>query len=65
MLLDQSDLSAERYIDESRQRMKMAVIVHHSTVLSGLDSMPPTFLMYRQFLQWVGGLGIVIFVVAI
>ncbi len=36
-----------------------------ATVLSGLDAMPPTFLMYRQFLQWMGGLGIVIFVVAV
>lgn len=36
-----------------------------ATVLSGLDNMPPSFLLYRQFLQWMGGLGIVIFVVAI
>ncbi len=36
-----------------------------ATVLSGLDHMQPTFLMYRQFLQWMGGLGIVIFVVAV
>ncbi len=36
-----------------------------ATILSGLDDMPPTFLMYRQFLQWMGGLGIVIFVVAV
>jgi trk system potassium uptake protein TrkH len=36
-----------------------------ATILSGLDSLPPTFLMYRQFLQWMGGLGIVIFVVAV
>ena len=36
-----------------------------ATVLSGLDNMPASFLLYRQFLQWMGGLGIVIFVVAI
>ncbi|WP_404343535.1 TrkH family potassium uptake protein [Pseudoalteromonas mariniglutinosa] len=36
-----------------------------ATILSGLDDMPPSFLLYRQFLQWMGGLGIVIFVVAI
>lgn len=36
-----------------------------STILTGLDDMPPTFLLYRQFLQWMGGLGIVIFVVAV
>ena len=36
-----------------------------ATVLSELDGMPKSFLMYRQFLQWLGGLGIVIFVVAV
>jgi trk system potassium uptake protein TrkH len=36
-----------------------------ATVLSGLDDFPKTFLMYRQFLQWLGGLGVVIFVVAL
>ncbi|MFC0444705.1 TrkH family potassium uptake protein [Pseudidiomarina halophila] len=36
-----------------------------ATILVGLDAMPPSFLMYRQFLQWTGGLGVVIFVVAI
>lgn len=36
-----------------------------ATILSGLDHMPKTFLLYRQFLQWLGGLGIVIFVVAV
>ncbi|WP_308872873.1 potassium transporter TrkG [Thiothrix subterranea] len=28
-----------------------------ATILVGLDSMPPSFLLYRQFLQWMGGLG--------
>ncbi len=36
-----------------------------ATVLSGLDQMPLSFLLYRQFLQWLGGLGVVIFVVAV
>ena len=36
-----------------------------ATILTGLDDMPRSFLMYRQFLQWLGGLGVVIFVVAI
>lgn len=36
-----------------------------ATILSGLDALPPSFLLYRQFLQWLGGLGIVIFVVAV
>lgn len=36
-----------------------------ATILSGLDHMPKTFLLYRQFLQWLGGLGVVVFVVAV
>ncbi len=36
-----------------------------ATILDNLDSRPKAFLMYRQFLQWLGGLGVVIFVVAI
>jgi trk system potassium uptake protein len=36
-----------------------------ATILSGLDGMPAAFLMYRQFLQWMGGVGVVLFVVAI
>lgn len=36
-----------------------------ATILSGLDQLPPSFLMYRQFLQWMGGLGVVLFVVAV
>lgn len=36
-----------------------------ATILVGLDDMPVGFLMYRQFLQWLGGLGVVIFVVAV
>ncbi len=36
-----------------------------ATILVGLDDMPRSFLLYRQFLQWTGGLGVVIFVVAV
>lgn len=36
-----------------------------ATILSNLDQLPKSFLLYRQFLQWMGGLGIVIFVVAV
>lgn len=36
-----------------------------ATILTGLDDMPKSFLLYRQFLQWMGGLGVVIFVVAV
>jgi trk system potassium uptake protein TrkH len=36
-----------------------------ATVMSGLDQMPHALLLYRQFIQWVGGLGVIIFLVAI
>lgn len=35
-----------------------------ATVLTGLDDMPRSLLFYRQQLQWLGGLGIIVLVVA-
>ncbi|NQY51294.1 MAG: potassium transporter [Piscirickettsiaceae bacterium] len=36
-----------------------------ATVLINLDSFPKSILLYRQFLQWLGGMGIVVLAVAI
>ena len=36
-----------------------------STVLSGLDHMPPGLLLWRSMLQWVGGIGIIVTAVAL
>lgn len=36
-----------------------------ATVLAGLDDMPHSLLYYRQQLQWLGGMGIVILAVAV
>ncbi|MEX0915240.1 MAG: TrkH family potassium uptake protein [Wenzhouxiangellaceae bacterium] len=36
-----------------------------ATVLSGLEEMPVSILWYRQQLQWMGGLGIIVLAVAI
>jgi trk system potassium uptake protein TrkH len=36
-----------------------------ATVLTGLDNLPKAVLFYRQFLQWLGGMGIVVLAVAI
>lgn len=36
-----------------------------ATVLTGLDSMPHALLWYRQQLQWMGGMGIIVLAVAI
>jgi trk system potassium uptake protein TrkH len=35
-----------------------------ATVLVGLDSLPKSILYYRQQIQWLGGMGIVILAVA-
>ena len=36
-----------------------------STVLSGLDAMPPGILLWRSILQWIGGIGIIVMAIAI
>ncbi len=36
-----------------------------ATVLSGLDHMPPSILFWRSMLQWLGGIGIIVLVVAV
>ena len=36
-----------------------------ATVMSGLDTMPHAILWYRQQLQWMGGMGIIVLAVAI
>lgn len=36
-----------------------------ATVIKGLDQLPISILFYRQFLQWLGGIGIIVIAVAI
>jgi trk system potassium uptake protein TrkH len=36
-----------------------------ATVLSSIDTLPPSILYYRQQLQWFGGLGIIVLAVAV
>ena len=36
-----------------------------ATVLTGIDRLPPSILYYRQQLQWLGGMGIVVLAVAV
>ena len=36
-----------------------------ATILTGLDSAPRSILLYRQLLQWVGGLGIIVLALAV
>lgn len=55
----------EASITDSVFESVSALTTTGATILSDLDKLPRSFLMYRQFLQWLGGLGVVIFVVAI
>ncbi|MBY4677726.1 TrkH family potassium uptake protein [Marinobacterium arenosum] len=36
-----------------------------ATVITGIDTLPPSILYYRQQLQWLGGMGIIVLAVAI
>ena len=36
-----------------------------ATVLSGLDSLPESILFYRQLLQWMGGMGLIVLAIAV
>ena len=36
-----------------------------ATVISGLDTLPESILFYRQLIQWLGGIGIVVIAVAV
>ena len=36
-----------------------------ATVITGLDHLPPSILFYRQQLQWLGGMGMIVLAVAI
>jgi len=36
-----------------------------ATVIVGLDTLPKAILFYRQFLQWMGGMGIIVLAVAV
>lgn len=36
-----------------------------ATVIVGLDSLPQSILLYRQLLQWMGGIGIIVVAVAV
>jgi trk system potassium uptake protein TrkH len=36
-----------------------------ATVLTGIDALPESILFYRQLLQWLGGMGIIVLAVAI
>ena len=36
-----------------------------ATTIVGLDSLPKSILLYRQLLQWIGGMGLIVLAVAV
>ena len=36
-----------------------------ATVITGLDELPRSLLLYRQLLQWLGGMGLIVLAIAI
>jgi len=61
LLLQQPDLS---YVDAVFESMS-GLTTTGATILTNLDELPRGVLYYRQQLQWLGGLGIVVLAVAI
>ncbi|MGX2968832.1 TrkH family potassium uptake protein [Ursidibacter sp. B-7004-1] len=61
ILLEQPDLNFSESIFESFSGLTTT----GATVITGLDSLPKAILFYRQFLQWLGGMGIIVLAVAI
>lgn len=61
ILLENPDLNFSQSIFESFSGLTTT----GATVIIGLDSLPKAILFYRQFLQWLGGMGIIVLAVAI
>ncbi|AKH68133.1 potassium uptake protein, TrkH family [Spongiibacter sp. IMCC21906] len=61
LLSDQPDLSISEAVFESISGLTTT----GATVIVGLDELPISILFYRQFLQWLGGIGIIVIAVAI
>lgn len=61
ILSEQPDLSLPESIFESFSGLTTT----GATVISGLDRLPKAILFYRQFLQWLGGMGLIVLAVAI
>lgn len=61
ILLENPDLNFSESIFESFSGLTTT----GATVITGLDSLPKAILFYRQFLQWLGGMGIIVLAIAI
>ena len=61
MIADQPEISFTDAVFESIS----ALTTTGATVIVGLDELPKSILFYRQELQWLGGMGIIVLAVAI
>ncbi|HUH36972.1 MAG TPA: TrkH family potassium uptake protein [Spongiibacteraceae bacterium] len=61
ILAEQPNLSVSDAVFESVSGLTTT----GATVLTGLDELPHSVLFYRQLLQWLGGIGIIVIAVAI
>ena len=61
MLVDNTSLSLTDAVFESLSGLTTT----GATVITGLDQLPKSILFYRQQLQWLGGIGIIVIAVAI
>jgi trk system potassium uptake protein len=59
-----ADVPAMSFIDALFESMS-GLTTTGATVLMGLDSLPKSILWYRQQLQWLGGMGIIVLAVAV
>ena len=61
MLSDQPELSITDAVFESLSGLTTT----GATVIQGLDDLPRSILLYRQQLQWLGGMGIIVLAIAV
>ena len=61
LLMPEPDMSVTEAFFESMSGLTTT----GATVLTGIDDLPPSILYYRQQLQWLGGMGIIVLAVAV
>lgn len=61
MLFDEPDLTPASAFFEAFSGLTTT----GATTITGLDNLPKAILFYRQFLQWLGGMGIIVLAIAI
>ena len=61
LMMEQLEMSVSDAVFESISGLTTT----GATVISGLDDLPKSILFYRQMLQWLGGMGIIVLAVAV